>query len=466
MNKKCQVFTPKDYVEKLISCIEYANPYGKKLLENSCGVGNILGSIVKKYIDNCKALNFSKKKIAQGLASDIYGVEIDFEAYQECINNLNSILLAEEIPFVNWQIFNLDFFDWNPNCKFSYIIGNPPYITYQELPEEDRVYLRKTYKSCSKGKFDYCYAFIEKSIELLNDEGKFAYLIPSSIFKTVYGYNLRNILISHLVEIDDFSDYQIFDKILVKSSIILYDKNCNNKYFYYKNNSKKRKILKKNVSEKWCFNTSNTKKIRFGDFFLVAHSVATLCNSVFILDEFIENEDCILSKGFSFERNCIRDAVSPKDMHYNKKAKIIFPYYYENGYLKHYTESDFQYRFPNTFQYLFDNRKALDKRKSDLNSLWFEYGRSQALSKINKEKLIISTIITDKIKLYKVSENAIPYSGLYILSKSNLSLDFAKQILESKDFMDYVMNIGIHITGNSIRITSKDILNYKFDFED
>lgn len=45
MNKKCQVFTPADYVEELLDSVGYTeNLYGKRILENSCGDGNITGS--------------------------------------------------------------------------------------------------------------------------------------------------------------------------------------------------------------------------------------------------------------------------------------------------------------------------------------------------------------------------------------------------------------------------------------
>ena len=38
----------------------------------------------------------------------------------------------------------------------------------------------------------------------------------------------------------------------------------------------------------------------------------------------------------------------------------------------------------------------------------------------------------------------------------------AKEILESKSFFEYILTIGIPISGNSVRITSKDIENYYF----
>ena len=41
-------------------------------------------------------------------------------------------------------------------------------------------------------------------------------------------------------------------------------------------------------------------------------------------------------------------------------------------------------------------------------------------------------------------------------------LEDAKEILESDEFMKYVEDVGIHISGTSLRITSKDIENYMF----
>ena len=48
MNKKCQVFTPENYVRELLDSVGYThNLYGKKILENSCGDGNILVAVVQ-----------------------------------------------------------------------------------------------------------------------------------------------------------------------------------------------------------------------------------------------------------------------------------------------------------------------------------------------------------------------------------------------------------------------------------
>ena len=128
------------------------------------------------------------------------------------------------------------------------------------------------------------------------------------------------------------------------------------------------------------------------------------------------------------------------------------------------TEIEFQERFPGIRNYLTLYEDKLLSRDRDKSCKWFEYGRSQALGLVNKEKLLISTIITNTVLVYSLKRQDIPYSGLIItkLSNSGLSLSIAKKILQSRDFFNYVRSIGVPLNGNSVRITSKDIENFTF----
>lgn len=75
---------------------------------------------------------------------------------------------------------------------------------------------------------------------------------------------------------------------------------------------------------------------------------------------------------------------------------------------------------------------------------------------------MVSTIITNKVSVYELSENTIPYSGIYIVALNDNDLAYAKRILESQDFFNYVQEIGISANGKSKRITVKDINNFIF----
>lgn len=459
--KKCQKFTPETLVETMLNLINYnTNLMGKTILENSFGSGNILKAIVVRYIENAIIEGYTRLEIANGLGRDIYGIELDKELYDNCVSDLNSILNCYSIPTVEWKLFNDNALTIDLGIKFDYVIGNPPYISYKEMDKDSRENLKQQFEVCTVGKFDYCYAFIELGVKYLKNTGKLVQLVPNNIYKNVFAAKLRRLLIDHISVIVDYPNQKLFDKTLTSVSVFLYDKNNDSNIIQYNNltNGIKSNINRSYLGEKWVFSNSledENEMVRFGDIFHASITIATLCNKAFIVDD-----ECVERK--SLEQDVLKEAVSPKTLRYNKRKKIIFPYKYKNG-LRHYSEIEFEKRFPNTAKHLKQYIKELDNRNSDKSAQWFEYGRSQALAHLNKEKLLISTIITNSVEVYKLDNDTIPFSGIYItVADCNYTLDDAIHILKSDRFLKYVQNIGINISGNSVRITCDDINNYKY----
>ncbi|WP_406795351.1 Eco57I restriction-modification methylase domain-containing protein [Bacillus velezensis] len=473
MNKKCQVFTPGKIVEEMLDKIDYKKKlYGKKVLEDSCGNGNILLMIVERYINSSIIEGYSLTSIKRGLESDIYGIEIDRIHYKKCLVNLDRIAEKYDLHDVHWKVFNEDSLKKKWEIKFDYIIGNPPYIKYSEINPDTRRFIKETFITCSIGKFDYCYAFVESALNNLNKTGKLIYLIPNSIFKNVFGKDLRNLLLNKLNEIIDYTDFKIFPNVLTSSALILVDNNRISNEIKYCDAKKgfNHKISKSNLGEKWVFKKErkkNRKHInKFSDFFSASISIATLLNEAFVIKDFEYIGEFIKTKNNYIEKEAIKRAMSPKSMNYNKSEIIIFPYYYKNNYLKRYTKKEFGENFPEAVRYLRKFEDKLKKRKSSKNTEWFEYGRTQALKNLNQHKLLLSTVVTKKIKVYELDEDCIPYSGIYIISKGSKDLNIAKEILLSEDFFNYVKDIGINANGESIRITANDINNFEFNLEE
>lgn len=471
MNKKCQVFTPKNYVRELLDSVGYTqNLYGKKILENSCGDGNILVSVVQRYIDDCRSNGLSRTRIRNGLEKDIYGIEIDENQHKKCINNLDEVLKCNNIKKVNWKIYKMDYLRWGGDIKFQYIVGNPPYITYSELIKEEQLYVKNNFKTCDKGKFDYCYAFIEKSINSLAVDGKMSYLVPSSIFKTVFGNSLRRFMSPYIIEIKDYTQVKIFDKALVKSSIIVLNKQRKQEVLNYKDMTLgiKIEIPIINLEEKWVFSEKREKgQRRFGDYFKVSHVVATLLNKAYVLSDgaYTEVNNGYVCGNHIIEKEVVRNTETPRTLRYNKHEKIIFPYTYNEHGLVHFADGEFERLYPEAAAYLNEFRDDLDNRQSDNSAKWYEYGRSQALSSINSPKLLISTVVTNEIDVYELEQKCIPYAGMYIVKKEDdneYTLADAMAILRSDKFKEYVFKVGIPISGKSVRITSKDVENFMF----
>lgn len=80
MAENCKVYTPKEYVDEILNTIGYyGNLYGQSVLENSCGIGDILCTIVERYIISSINMGFNHDEIKKGLERDICGTEIDSE---------------------------------------------------------------------------------------------------------------------------------------------------------------------------------------------------------------------------------------------------------------------------------------------------------------------------------------------------------------------------------------------------
>ena len=470
MLDSCQIQTPIEYAKKMLDYAGYRkNLYGKRVLENSCGEGNILCEIVSRYIEDAINLGYSNTLIVQGLEKDIEGIEIDNNKVIICIENLNHILKKYDIGDVRWNVHKNDYLK-SKNKKYNFIIGNPPYITYHDMDETQREYLKKRYVSCKRGRFDYCYAFIEKSLKSLKKDGILVYLVPYSIIKNKFAFDLREMIQPYVFQIYDYSGIKVFPDALTSSIVLICKNQKNNENIQYFSVKKKteQEFNRNDLKDKWSFSIDNKEKgKKFGNYFEVYNSVATLLNDAFLLEDYEENEHYILIDGQRIEKEITYPAISAKSINRKKDKKellIIFPYSYKNGKLNSYDLDEFQKKFPGTYMYLNGYRGKLDQRKKDKGAEWFEYGRSQALSRVFGAKLVMPMVITNGVKTHYGTRKAIPYAGYFIKCRrgSALKLSDAKKILESQDFFDYVTKCGTPTTTTSYRITVDDIKEYRF----
>lgn len=174
----------------------------------------------KKIIKVAIALNYSKQAIATILTNNVYGIEIDPIAFNNCYQHLETIRIKYQLPKVKWKLFNANTLKVFANfiSQFDLVIGNPPYVRIHNTNED-----LKQFQFCQGGTSDLYITFYKIGLKMLKPNGKLCYLNPSSIFHSNAATILRNYLIKHqlLNAVIDFGHQQLFNKIMTYVAIVL-----------------------------------------------------------------------------------------------------------------------------------------------------------------------------------------------------------------------------------------------------
>ena len=126
--------------------------------------------------------------------------------------------VAGQERFFHWELAFADAFFASDGARredagFDAIVMNPPYVRIQALPERQRDYFRRRYRTAF-GSFDIYVLFVERALWLLAPEGRAGLILPTMFFKLEYGERLRELLTREraLDLIVDFGDNQIWSR--------------------------------------------------------------------------------------------------------------------------------------------------------------------------------------------------------------------------------------------------------------
>jgi adenine-specific DNA methylase len=175
-------YTDPSIAEFLVKWVKKNSP--KTLLEPSCGDGAFLQAIEKKRFSGLEK---------------IIGCEIDPDEAAKAQNRT-------KLPV---NVINTDFLSWflaleHSENLFDAVVGNPPFIRYQYLPNEQQQLAEKIFKQVKLPFTKHTNAwvpFVLASIKLLRPGGRLAMVIPSEIFHIPHAQSLRCYLASQCSKI-------------------------------------------------------------------------------------------------------------------------------------------------------------------------------------------------------------------------------------------------------------------------
>jgi adenine-specific DNA-methyltransferase len=161
-----------------------------RILEPTCGDGALLVSALERIVDLGSSINSASELI--------HGVEIDPTEAQKGVQRLASFADQPVQP----DVYVGDFFSY---CQshlinhetFDVIIGNPPFIRYQNFPEEHRTIAFRLMHDAGLHPNRLTNAwvpFLVAATQLLSSHGRLAMVIPAELLQVSYAAELRRFL--------------------------------------------------------------------------------------------------------------------------------------------------------------------------------------------------------------------------------------------------------------------------------
>lgn len=325
---------------------------------------------------------------------------------------------------------------------FDIIIGNPPYLRVQGIPEKDVAFYKKRFQS-AKGSFDLYALFIERGFGLLAPGGTLGFIVPHKFFQAAFGQNLRTQLSEAraLRQIVRFGHAQVFTEATTYTCLLLLSKIPQANFDLIEierldHQLELFKALRENgqhpelarvrfnapTDTNWDFSFSESAKImasfRQHPYTLgeitrkIFVGLQTSADKLYVLEErgrFTDESGVEIVRCFSkfddveveIEAPLVKPFLMGKDVHRYEPPKsrnvVIFPYFFEDidGRRTEQIRDEnwIKENCPRAWNYLNSHKEYLAAReKGSYGNQWFKFGRPQNLTEFESPKIMTPEI--------------------------------------------------------------------------
>ena len=137
----------------------WVNPksYPHQILDVGTGTGLVAIMLAQRFI-----------------RSQIHAIDIDQASAEEALFNTQTSPWSEQLKITHCALQ-----DYNPSYKYDLIVSNPPYFRNTTLSNNKSRVLARNNLTLSLE------CLIERSYDLLNENGELAFIVPSNEFETI-----------------------------------------------------------------------------------------------------------------------------------------------------------------------------------------------------------------------------------------------------------------------------------------
>lgn len=194
------VYTKRWVVELLLDLCGYYS--GKNLvdvlaIEPAAGDGAFLGPMVERLVESCRIFGRSLSECQHSLIA----YELNEKSVARARTVVHHLLLSHGVRHQlakrlaeAWVVQGDYLFDADSG-QADFVVGNPPYIRLEEIPEETASVYRSAYPTM-RGRADLYVAFFEAALRQLKAGGVCAFICADRWMRNQYGAELRQLITS------------------------------------------------------------------------------------------------------------------------------------------------------------------------------------------------------------------------------------------------------------------------------
>lgn len=372
------VYTPAWVVERLIDGIGIGPD--DVVLEPSCGRAAFLVPLlerVRRTMDAPTLLRWAN--------THLVALDIDAAAIADAKLVLSAWFgrtFEMDIPPEAFTFLRCcDALAWKPEAGGplpTVVVGNPPYVRFQNLDPALRTSLAQRFVSCASGNVDLYYAFLEQA---LTWAPRTAFVVPHGFLTTRSGRALRALMDGSVLRIDDHGAERVFPGVGTYVALV----------FLHRGQGAEGQPVHHIPSGRTTPFTVDLPKptvVR-----RCAPGVATLCDAAFRVTRQPDGRFVADMTGMELEPTFVRPLVKITTIHRHDTSAwtsfIVHPY---DAHGKPVDEATLRLQAPNTWAHLTAVRPKLDARdKGDVADYptWFAYGRSQGLAPTTGAQVLV-----------------------------------------------------------------------------